>query len=73
MTISKKLSVILPVYNEQNNIDSIILDISTFSQNKKIDSTIIVINDGSTDNSKKIVKDIKINNCLLYTSPSPRD
>lgn len=58
-----KISIIIPVYNEQDTI----IPILTKIQKQKIDNVeleIIVIDDGSTDNSLKLLK----NNSHLYSS-----
>ncbi len=48
-----KLSVIVPVYNEQNTVEKIIKKIKTL---KKINKQIIIVDDGSSDNTKDILK-----------------
>ena len=55
MTIS--VSIIIPVYNGQKTILRCIENI--VKKNKKINKEIIVINDGSTDDTSKIIKKIK--------------
>ncbi len=56
-----KLSIIVPVYNEENTILEILKKINKI--NLIDDFEIIVINDGSRDNTEKIIK----NNDDLYT------
>ncbi len=54
--MKKKLSIIIPVYNEENTIKAILEKIHEC----KIDNfnfEIIIINDGSTDDSLKIIKE----------------
>ena len=53
-----KLSIIIPAYNEQNTISEII---SRVKEQKvfNLDKEIIVVDDGSTDNSNDILKEIK--------------
>ena len=53
---SKKVSIIIPMYNAEKNI-SLCLD-SILSQTYK-NFEIIIVNDGSTDNSLKIVNKYK--------------
>lgn len=50
-----KLSIIVPVYNEENTISKI-LD-KLLKVNLKLKKEIIIVNDGSTDNSKNVIKD----------------
>ncbi|MDF2841831.1 MAG: glycosyl transferase family 2 [Herbinix sp.] len=50
----KKL-IIIPVYNEEKTIASVLTEIKTYQ-----DYDIIAINDGSTDNSLKIIKEYKV-------------
>ena len=51
-----KISIIIPCYNEENTIEKIIDKILNQSQ---FDKEIIVIDDYSTDNTRKILKEIK--------------
>jgi glycosyltransferase involved in cell wall biosynthesis len=53
-----KLSVIVPVYNEARTIKQILEKINSVP----IDKEIIVVNDGSSDGTEKILKDIKYGN-----------
>ena len=50
-----KISVIIPTYNEQNTIKEILKKVKSIKLKKEI----IVINDGSTDNTSKILKSLK--------------
>jgi len=52
-----KLSIIIPVYNEQKTIEEIINHIKKVNL-INIEKEIIVINDGSTDNTLNILKNI---------------
>jgi len=53
----KKITAIICVYNEEKTIKDVILSVSQAI----IISEIIVVNDGSTDNTKKIIKELKKN------------
>ena len=65
MSIKKKqLGIIIPVYNEQEIIEKVINDWSFVA--KKFDGSLIVINDGSSDNSLKILNKLKKNNNRLF-------
>ena len=52
----KKLSVLIPVYNEEKTILPILKRINECTIND-FDLEIIIVNDGSTDNTLKIIKD----------------
>ncbi|MEA5100430.1 MAG: glycosyltransferase family 2 protein [Bacteroidales bacterium] len=51
----EKITAIICVLNEEKTIRNVILSIQTFS----IVNEIIVVNDGSTDNTEGIIKDLK--------------
>jgi len=52
-----KLSLILPVYNEEENIKKGVLDrVLLYLKNKKFGWEVIIVDDGSTDQTKKIIK-----------------
>jgi glycosyltransferase involved in cell wall biosynthesis len=55
--IISKLSIIIPVYNEQNTIINILNKIKNVKLQNNIVKEIIVINDYSTDNSKYLIED----------------
>ena len=59
-----KVLLIIPAYNEQENILSTVKKIEDYS--KEIDY--IVINDGSTDNTEKILVENKINHIKLVNN-----
>ncbi|WP_319579378.1 polyprenol monophosphomannose synthase [uncultured Methanospirillum sp.] len=52
------LSIIIPTYNEEENIGRIILTLQKILQNNSIPYEILVMDDNSTDNTQIIVKDI---------------
>jgi len=54
-----KFSIIIPVYNEEGSMEEIIAGIKKIRSRLKGDSEIIVVNDGSTDNSLKILRRMK--------------
>ncbi|HOZ29607.1 MAG TPA: glycosyltransferase family 2 protein [Bacteroidales bacterium] len=58
-----EISIVLPVFNEENNLVQLFNEL--FDVLKKIDFKtfeIIFINDGSTDDSLKIIKDLSVKN-----------
>ena len=56
----KKVILIIPAYNEEKNILKTCNSIDNFNQKSKIKYDYIVINDGSKDNTKKVLTDNKI-------------
>jgi len=50
------LSVVIPIFNEQKNIEGTINQLKEFSLSLKDNCEIIFVDDGSTDNSKKILE-----------------
>ena len=52
------LSVIIPAYNEEEHIRETIMDISRYLSKQDYTSEIIVINDGSKDNTAKILREL---------------
>ncbi|MBT7297013.1 glycosyltransferase family 2 protein [Candidatus Woesearchaeota archaeon] len=56
------LSIVVPIYNEEKNIKILYNEIKLVLNNLKKTHEIIFINDGSTDNSEKIMNTIKDNN-----------
>ncbi len=53
------LSVVIPAYNEQNSIREVALSLIKILSDYKIKYEIILVNDGSTDDTKKILQDLK--------------
>jgi len=53
------LSVFLPVFNEQENIEKVILSIKTVMEKVASNWELVVVNDGSTDGSAQIVSKLE--------------
>lgn len=52
-----KLSVVIPAYNESGNLKKGVLDgVENYLEEKKGDYEVVIIDDGSTDETKEIVK-----------------
>ena len=66
--MKQNLSIIFPIYNEQNRIEKSFLDIEKFIETNTIfDLEIIFVNDGSNDETDYKIKDfIKKKNSDLY-------
>lgn len=47
-----KIAVIVPAYNEENAIASVVSDINNYAKSTALKITVIVVNDCSTDNTK---------------------
>ncbi len=59
------LTVILPVFNEENVIKSTIQKVNQFLKNQDLTFEVIVVNDGSTDRTVKRVKEVELTNLVL--------
>ena len=52
------LSIIIPAYNEEQVIESVLSNLKNYLNKKIINYEIIVINDGSTDRTKERINKI---------------
>lgn len=60
--MKEKLTIIVPLYNEEENIDRLNKELNAFLKISLVDSQILFINDGSSDNSEELIKSIcKVN------------
>lgn len=57
----KKLLVTIPAYNEEETIGNVIIDIKEAMNKSEYEYEIIVIDDGSTDNTREIAKKLSVN------------
>ena len=64
------VSVIVPVYNTEKYLEECI---RSLTEQTLFSLELIFVDDGSTDASPKILERYRARDCLLYTSPSPRD
>jgi len=53
-----KLSIIIPVYNEEQTVSALFRKVYAVKL-KNIQKEIIIVDDGSTDNSKKLIRELK--------------
>jgi len=59
------ISIIIPCFNEENNIEDVVNLTLKLIDQKKIKGEIIIVNDASTDNSKSIIKKLLLNDKRL--------
>ncbi len=53
-----KISLIIPCYNEETNLQKGVLDkIGNFTRDDRRFREVVIVDDGSTDSSKKIIKE----------------
>ena len=65
----RKVSVLVPLLNEEGSLSTLSKEIAKVFENISSDYEILFIDDGSTDNSLKIIKDLsRINNKIKYIS-----
>ena len=62
---NKKVLFVIPAYNEEENILDTYKEIRNFNKNNKVKYDVIVINDGSTDNTENILNENKIRHITL--------
>ncbi len=73
MSNSLSLSVVLPAYNEAENIGRVIAQAVDYLSDRQICYEIIVVNDGSTDATKVIVADLVTKNNHIRLINHPRN
>lgn len=59
-TSNYKLTIIIPVYNEEGNMLRLETVLSSFKKQAKVDTCILFVNDGSVDGSKDLMHEICI-------------
>ena len=57
-TANYRLTIIVPVYNEEGNIRRLEKELGDFLKIARISSCVLFVNDGSKDQSGKLLKDI---------------
>ena len=61
-----KLSIVIPCYNEAKDIASNIEIVKAYLKDKKIDHELILVDDGSKDNTKEVIESIEGVRALSY-------
>lgn len=68
-TANYELTIIVPVYNEEGNIQRLTTELSHYLQISKLTSCILFVNDGSTDKSEQFIQEAcKANKDFFYLS-----
>jgi glycosyltransferase involved in cell wall biosynthesis len=60
-----EISIVVPVYNEQENIEDLIAAITSAMENVKDDYEIVLVDDGSTDDSFEILRRLARDNSRM--------
>jgi glycosyltransferase involved in cell wall biosynthesis len=53
-----ELTVIVPIYNEEESINQFAIEMDKFLAETPVETKVLFVNDGSTDNSQKLIKEI---------------
>ena len=61
-----KLSIVIPCYNEAQDIASNVEKVKSYLLDKKIDHELLLVNDGSKDNTKEVIESIEGVKALSY-------
>ncbi len=64
-----KLTIIVPVFNEEENLIRVEKELASYIKNAHVPTKILLVNDGSSDNSQQLIETIcKQNNDFEYIS-----
>lgn len=66
------LSVIIPAYNEAKRLPQTLQRIQQYLHTMQLPAEVIVVDDGSTDQTTQVVTDLKLPNVRILTQPSNR-
>ncbi len=61
MKLNYKLSIVIPCYNEENYVDHVLMKVMQVKLFANIDKEVIIINDGSTDNTQSAIEKFLLN------------
>ncbi|MBW2971155.1 glycosyltransferase family 2 protein [Candidatus Woesearchaeota archaeon] len=62
---SSKLSIVIPAYNEEDIIAESVVAITNFFKLQKLNFEILVVDDGSTDKTAAVIKELSLKNLRL--------
>src|SRR4051812_39483742 len=65
---SYRLLVVLPAFNEEENLPGLLRSIDTTCRDEDLDYSILVVDDGSVDNTRRIVNDYAVKMPVLLHS-----
>lgn len=65
-TLGYELTIIVPIYNEEDNIDRLEKELSLYLNKSSVKSCILFVNDGSKDNSKALIEKICLQNDSFF-------
>lgn len=57
--VGDRLYIVIPAYNEEENIRQVVADWYPIVDNKSGDSRLVVVNDGSRDNTLRVLKELQ--------------
>lgn len=66
------LSIIIPIFNESNSIETVLKNVNHHARNLPLNVEIVVVNDGSTDNTLNILNSLNEQYTLCITLPINR-
>lgn len=66
------LSIIIPAFNEEKRIAKTLLEIDRYLKKQSYDYEIIVVNDGSKDETVKVIRELKIANLKIIDNKENR-
>lgn len=65
-TTDYELTIIVPIYNEEDNIARLETELSSYINKSSVKSCILFVNDGSKDDSKSLIEKVCQNNESFY-------
>jgi len=67
------LSVVLPAYNEEPNIERVVRDCATYLETRVPDYELVVVNDGSADRTGEILRGLTVQYPRLHPQHHPQN